>query len=177
MSAGIGVNLVLERSNLCVKSVVAGGAAAESGQIATGDILIAVNGVGCAGYSIEKVAPMIKGDIGSQIAITIIKNGTGERKLVNLVRGGSAASKFHQSATLVKNVVTAVSKPDPAKTAKSPEVGGIGARVDVIGNQRVFVHVDPAGPAGSQGLLCNGDVLKAVDGKPVASLTVADVNE
>ncbi len=83
---GVTVQLNAEGLGLDVKQVTVGGGAEEAGILA-GDIIIAVDGTSIAGMSTNDVTPMIRGEEGTKVQITVQRAGaektvTVERKII-----------------------------------------------------------------------------------------------
>ncbi|EKX48694.1 hypothetical protein GUITHDRAFT_136389 [Guillardia theta CCMP2712] len=89
----VGIGVVLEPSatgNLQVTKLVPGGPAQMQGGMAVGDVLIAVDGSDVRGMSLDKVAPLIRGSVGTQVSLTILRPGSSESVSVTLTRQPTA---------------------------------------------------------------------------------------
>ncbi|EKX52126.1 hypothetical protein GUITHDRAFT_133858 [Guillardia theta CCMP2712] len=64
------------------------GAAAKSNMISVGDTILSVGGTDIQGMTVEEVAPMIKGTVGSKVVLEISRRGYAEPFTVELVRVG-----------------------------------------------------------------------------------------
>mmetsp|Transcript_20083 Transcript_20083/g.40918 ORF Transcript_20083/g.40918 Transcript_20083/m.40918 type:complete len:538 (+) Transcript_20083:235-1848(+) len=85
--AGIGALLKPNKqSRLKFVNLHPGGAAAASGQIKEDDRLVAVDGVKVAEMTAEEVAPLIRGPIGSQVELEILRPGAGRTNKVLVTR-------------------------------------------------------------------------------------------
>ena len=78
---GIGVTIMQaeDGSGLQVTQVTAGGSAEEAGVLA-GDVVIAVAGQSILDMSLEDVSNLIKGEIGTQVELTVLRDGA-EKKI------------------------------------------------------------------------------------------------
>jgi carboxyl-terminal processing protease len=72
--SGIGVNMALAEGSYSVDSLIAGSPAEKAG-IKPGDVLVAVNGEEVNGLEWEEIAPMIQGEEGTKVSVTM-KRGT-----------------------------------------------------------------------------------------------------
>ena len=85
---GVGMQLVTNGSGQCVVSdLIQGGTAAASGELATGDVVCAIDGQQVSGKTAE-VIQMVRGPEGSRVAISFFRPGdtTGETRMVTLAR-------------------------------------------------------------------------------------------
>eukprot|EP00960_Hanusia_phi_P065116 765995-Hanusia_phi.AAC.6 len=89
----VGIGVVLEPSpagNLQVTKLVPGGPAQMQGGMAVGDVLIAVDGSDVRGMPLDKVAPLIRGTVGTRVSLTILRPGSSENVSVSLTRQPTA---------------------------------------------------------------------------------------
>jgi carboxyl-terminal processing protease len=75
---GIGVLLGTRDGQVIVVSVISGGPADRAG-IQTGDTIIEVNGESVDGLAPEEVAPKVRGEAGTTVVVTVVRQSTGER--------------------------------------------------------------------------------------------------
>lgn len=86
---GVGIFLAPNRTGqFIVTRVTAGGPAQRSGQVQTGDILLAVNGQSLEGIPVETVRGMIVGPQGSPCNLTLHRGG--QMLMANLIREPAA---------------------------------------------------------------------------------------
>ena len=82
---GIGVLLGVRNEQVVVVSVISGGPADLAG-IRSGDAIVAVDGESVQGLQPEEVAPRVRGDAGTTVAVTVERPATGERLEFGIVR-------------------------------------------------------------------------------------------
>ena len=85
----VGIGAVLEPSpsgNLQVTQLVPGGPAQMQGGINVGDVLTLVDGVDVRGMDLGKVAPLIRGAIGTSVTLAVMRPGASETVPVSLTR-------------------------------------------------------------------------------------------
>ncbi|MGI8928878.1 MAG: S41 family peptidase [Candidatus Limnocylindrales bacterium] len=82
---GIGVLLGERDDRVVVVSVISGGPADRAG-IRTGDAILDVNGESVSGLAPEEVAPKVRGEAGSTVAVTVERPATGEQIEFSIVR-------------------------------------------------------------------------------------------
>ena len=85
----VGIGAVLEPSpsgNLQVTRLVPGGPAQMQGGINVGDVLTMVDGVDVRGMDLGKVAPLIRGAIGTSVTLAVMRPGASETVPVSLTR-------------------------------------------------------------------------------------------
>ena len=85
----VGIGAVLEPSpsgNLQVTRLVPGGPAQMQGGINVGDVLTMVDGVDVRGMDLNKVAPLVRGAIGTTVTLAVMRPGASETVPVSLQR-------------------------------------------------------------------------------------------
>ena len=85
----VGIGAVLEPSpsgNLQVTRLVPGGPAQMQGGINVGDVLTMVDGVDVRGMDLAKVAPLVRGAIGTTVRLAVMRPGASETVPVSLIR-------------------------------------------------------------------------------------------
>ena len=82
---GVGVLLGTRNDQVVVVSVISEGPADRAG-IRTGDSIVTIDGQSVTGLEPEEVAPKVRGDAGTTVAITIERPSTGERLDFSIVR-------------------------------------------------------------------------------------------
>lgn len=85
----VGIGAVLEPSpsgNLQVTRLVPGGPAQLQGGINVGDVLTMVDGVDVRGMDLAKVAPLVRGAIGTAVTLAVMRPGASETVPVSLTR-------------------------------------------------------------------------------------------
>eukprot|EP00802_Teleaulax_amphioxeia_P011958 Tamp_11996.p2 GENE.Tamp_11996~~Tamp_11996.p2 ORF type:complete len:227 (-),score=70.06 Tamp_11996:1176-1820(-) len=85
----VGIGAVLEPSpsgNLQVTRLVPGGPAQMQGGINVGDVLTMVDGVDVRGMDLQKVAPLVRGAIGTAVTLAVMRPGASETVPVSLTR-------------------------------------------------------------------------------------------
>lgn len=82
---GVGITVVAreDKTGIDIRQVTPGGSAQESG-VLPGDVLIEVGGESVAGYSVDQISDLIRGDAGTKVDVTILRNG--EKKTFTLER-------------------------------------------------------------------------------------------
>ena len=88
--SGIGVSIQSINDNITVVSVFKGSPAERAG-IRSGDIIIAVDGVDILGKSPQDVSSLLRGDPGTQVAVTIFRPSTAETLDLNMTRAKISA--------------------------------------------------------------------------------------
>ncbi len=83
---GIGVSITLDEKGAFVSSVFMNSPAYRSG-IKSGDVIVSADGTNIAGKSLAEIAAIIKGPEDTVVEIGILVNGTGEPKVLEIVRG------------------------------------------------------------------------------------------
>mmetsp|Transcript_31814 Transcript_31814/g.75604 ORF Transcript_31814/g.75604 Transcript_31814/m.75604 type:complete len:207 (-) Transcript_31814:265-885(-) len=89
----VGIGAVLEPSpsgNLQVTRLVPGGPAQMQGGINVGDMLTMVDGVDVRGMDLSKVAPLIRGTVGTSVTLGVMRPGATETTPVMLTRQPTA---------------------------------------------------------------------------------------
>lgn len=112
---GIGLILRVEEGKLIkVKSVVEGGAADRSDQMRIGDAVLKVDGRDCAGMNNKQVSGLIMGAPGTRVCLLGLREKSGERYTVSLIRGegvgGGAAVEVHSVAEKIADDGCAAAK-------------------------------------------------------------------
>ena len=82
---GIGVMVAADDGAVVITEVQDGGPAAEAG-LAAGDVIIKVDEVDCAGRSFQEVVSMVRGRVGTSVALVVRREGEKEPRSVSLVR-------------------------------------------------------------------------------------------
>ncbi len=70
---GIGITMELREDGAYIKSIVAGGEAEKVG-LQAGDKLLSADGVSLAGFTIDMIGEIIRGPVGSTVALTVSRN-------------------------------------------------------------------------------------------------------
>lgn len=101
---GIGAQLQQNDNGIKIASLVTGGPAWKSGQIATGDMIVKVGQgkeepVDVSGYETEDAVKLIRGNKGTEVSLTI-KKQDGTSKVVSLIR-----EKIEQDEGLARSAV------------------------------------------------------------------------
>ena len=97
---GVTVQQVADQVGLRVRKVTEGGGAAEAG-IQAGDQIIKVDGVSLEGMTTEEITPLIKGEQGSQVTITVLR---GEEELTYAVTRKLIRSAVATGTMLENNI-------------------------------------------------------------------------
>lgn len=97
---GIGITMEIREDGAYIIEVVSGGAAEEAG-IKAGDKLISAEGVSLAGFTVEMIAEIVRGPVGSCVNLTVEREG--EILSFNVVRYAMMSSPV--SASLVADGV------------------------------------------------------------------------
>lgn len=71
---GIGINMELREDGAYITDVVSDGAAEAAG-IKAGDKLIAAEGVNLSGFTVDMIAEIIRGPVGSSVKLTVLRDG------------------------------------------------------------------------------------------------------
>ncbi|HHE67623.1 MAG TPA: S41 family peptidase [Candidatus Parcubacteria bacterium] len=82
---GVGMEIGIRDNQLQVISPLEGTPAERAG-IRAGDIIVAVNGTSTAGIALEKAVKWIRGPKGSEVTLTIMREGWKEAKEIKIVR-------------------------------------------------------------------------------------------
>jgi carboxyl-terminal processing protease len=82
---GIGITFSLSPEGIVVGEVLPGSAAAAAG-LSTDDVIIAVGGVSAAGLTTERAMGLVRGEVGSTVALTVRPAGGGATREVPAVR-------------------------------------------------------------------------------------------
>jgi len=73
---GIGVTITLNAEGLCrVEEAIVGGPAEAAG-IRSGDLIIRIDGQELTGKNINEIAALLRGEIGTAVAVTVLRSGT-----------------------------------------------------------------------------------------------------
>jgi carboxyl-terminal processing protease len=103
---GIGASLLEEEGNIKITSVVAGGAAAKSGEIEVGDFVLKV-AQGAAepqdliGFEVPDAVRLIRGKKGTEVRLTI-KKPSGAIKVVTMIREKIDLEENRAKSTIIK---------------------------------------------------------------------------
>jgi len=103
---GIGVYLQTnEDGTIEIMQVIEGGPAEEAGFLA-GDVILAVDNVSTDGLNIEEVANMIRGDVGTEVEITIHRenSSSGETKTITVERAAFEV-KYVSAEMINRNIL------------------------------------------------------------------------
>ncbi len=82
---GVGIELGYEDGDIAVVVPLEGSPAKEAG-VRAGDKIIAVDDVSIVGESIYKAVSLIRGDKGSEVVLTVVRDGASESKDITVVR-------------------------------------------------------------------------------------------
>ena len=74
---GVGITMEAKEDGVYVKSLVEGGEAEKAG-VKAGDKLLSADGVSLAGFSIDMIGEIVRGPVGTAVAITVLR---GEKEL------------------------------------------------------------------------------------------------
>jgi len=84
---GIGINLQQDaKTKQIIISATIPGTPAEKAGIKRGDIIVAVNGTNVVGKDINSVIPLIKGSIGTNVTLTVVRPSTNQRLTFTMKR-------------------------------------------------------------------------------------------
>lgn len=72
---GIGINVYHDENKVILGEAIEGSPADGSG-LEVGDVVVAVDGERVENYSLDKVTSLIKGELGSTVSITVLRNGS-----------------------------------------------------------------------------------------------------
>ena len=73
IGGGIGVEIGLRNSQLTIVRPLKDSPALQAG-LQAGDVIVAVNGQDVSSWTVDEVVPKIRGEIGSKVAITVLRN-------------------------------------------------------------------------------------------------------
>lgn len=103
----VGIGAVLEPSpsgNLQVTRLVPGGPAQMQGGVNVGDVLTMVDGLDVRGMDLQKVAPLVRGAIGTTVTLAVMRPGASETVPVSLTRQPTSKLSGVGAYSPVKNV-------------------------------------------------------------------------
>ena len=100
--AGIGITAVMEKNGLKVESVIESGPAIAAG-IDPGDLITDINNNSLTGLTLDKSVSMIAGEIGSDIALTVLKNMQGQSVQIKMQRAMFIQNEIHYSGQWANN--------------------------------------------------------------------------
>jgi carboxyl-terminal processing protease len=94
---GVGIVIAADDSGIKVVSPIDDTPAADAG-VKPGDIILAVDGKGLEGLSLDQVQALLRGEAGSKLTLTLLRSGSKKSFEVNLVRAAIEveAVKFHR---------------------------------------------------------------------------------
>ncbi|KAJ1486904.1 hypothetical protein T484DRAFT_1788052, partial [Baffinella frigidus] len=158
--AGVGIELAQDRNWAVVRSIESGSSAAVSG-VQIGDVVLTVDGRRVQGMPPQEIQLRLKGEPGTRV-------------LAGLSRGsGPSAGRVYVS----------LGNDTPTRSGQFPRVLALAVPAPVLG-----LHLEQAqlggdivvqrlgeGPARNSECIHQGDVMKSVDRKSTAGMTVADV--
>jgi C-terminal processing protease CtpA/Prc len=158
--AGAGLALRHRDGRVVVVAVAAGGAAAQSGLVGEGDELRMVDHVAVDGMGAAAVQAMLVGEEGSVAVVAVAKAGDG-------------GALTH--ATLVRQ--SALREREEAARRRK-EMCDVGLGLSVSDRREVRVaELVPGGPAAKLGYVDVGDVVVAIDERPIpADISLADLH-
>ncbi len=82
---GIGVNVLMNDGNIIVSQPIPGSPAEKAG-IKAGDIIIAADGVDLRGLDFDMALDYIRGPIGTEVKVTIVRSGVSETLTFSIIR-------------------------------------------------------------------------------------------
>ncbi|MGM0439486.1 MAG: S41 family peptidase [Chlamydiota bacterium] len=83
---GIGVVLREDLEGIVVVKVIKGGTAQESGKIQAGDIIVKIDGKDIRQVPLSEVLEMLRGKLGTEVDLTVVKTTSGKELTVHLSR-------------------------------------------------------------------------------------------
>jgi C-terminal peptidase prc len=84
--AGIGVQIRPCPLGAFIEEVIKGGPSDKSGKFSRGDLIIAVDNISLAGLSIDKIVKKIKGQLGSEVKLSVLKRANHNTENITLKR-------------------------------------------------------------------------------------------
>ncbi len=100
--AGIGVSLKPSFFGAFVDKVMEGGSAAASGQFDTGDQIVGVDGTDVTGLELDEIVAKVKGEIGTEVVIRLLKAKTKQAVDVKLRRVRIMAVQSAMKTSIIK---------------------------------------------------------------------------
>ncbi|XP_055468411.1 FERM and PDZ domain-containing protein 2 [Psammomys obesus] len=180
-----GINTTVPHGGIYVKSIIPGGPAAKEGQILQGDRLLQVDGVSLCGLTHKQAVQCLKGP--GQVARLVLERG-GPRAACPSADGRMGDE--HMAVSLVTGrpgrPASCVSVTDGPKfeVKLKKNSGGLGfsfvqmerrncshLKSDLVRIKKLF----PGQPAEEHGAIAAGDIILAVNGKPIEGLAFQDV--
>jgi carboxyl-terminal processing protease len=74
IGAGIGAEIGLKNNLITIDSVLDNNPAKTAG-LEAGDVITAINGQSTTGYTVDKAVSLVRGDVGTTVKLTILRNG------------------------------------------------------------------------------------------------------
>lgn len=133
---GLGIEVTQEEGFVKVVSPIDGTPAAEAG-IEAGDFITHVDGESMLGFTLDEAVDRMRGPVGSEIVITVVREGETEPFDVTIVRATielQAVRSRTQGETVVLRITTFNDKTTPNLTSKlAEEVEALGGMENVNG--------------------------------------------
>jgi carboxyl-terminal processing protease len=82
---GIGATLSKVANGVSVNSLISGGAA--EGKLHEGDVIVMVNDLKTVGTDLSEVVQAIRGELGSDVTLWVLRGGQGDPERISLQRG------------------------------------------------------------------------------------------
>eukprot|EP00073_Rattus_norvegicus_P053402 XP_017455786.1 PREDICTED: FERM and PDZ domain-containing protein 2 isoform X1 [Rattus norvegicus] len=182
-----GINTSVPHGGIYVKSIIPGGPAAKEGQILQGDRLLQVDGVSLCGLTHKQAVQCLKGP--GQVAQLVLER-RGPRAAPQCPSADDRMGEVHMAVSLVTakpgRPASRVSVTDGPKfeVKLKKNSSGLGfsfvqmergnhihVKSDLVRIKRLF----PGQPAEEHGAIAAGDIILAVNGKPIEGLAFQEV--
>jgi C-terminal peptidase (prc) len=142
---GIGVRIDVAADGLPLVVGVFKGSPADTGGLASGDEIVAVDGKPTSGHQLDEVVGWVRGEAGSTVKVSVRPGATGKEREVSMIRADVAVTPV--SWALVPGTRTALIRLDQFSQGAADDLKGVLGEVRKAGADRIVLDLrgDPGG--------------------------------